>query len=28
ATPPKIVNGQFVVTSDDTSIAGGTKAKP
>ncbi|ENV94964.1 MULTISPECIES: cell division protein FtsQ/DivIB [Acinetobacter] len=28
ATPPKIVNGQFVVTIDDTSIAGGTKAKP
>ncbi|MGE8609485.1 MAG: hypothetical protein ACN6OA_12880, partial [Acinetobacter baumannii] len=26
--PPKIVNGQFVVTIDDTSIAGGTKAKP
>ncbi|ENW97838.1 cell division protein FtsQ/DivIB [Acinetobacter sp. NIPH 1852] len=28
ATPPKIVNGQFVVTIDDTSLAGAIQAKP
>ncbi|WP_109440044.1 cell division protein FtsQ/DivIB [Acinetobacter haemolyticus] len=28
ATPPKIINGQFVVTIDDTSLAGGIQAKP
>lgn len=28
ASPPKIINGQFVVTIDDTGIAGGITAKP
>ncbi len=28
AAPPKIINSQFVVTFDDTSIAGGIRAKP
>ncbi len=28
AAPPKIINSQFVVTIDDTSIAGGIRAKP
>ena len=28
ASPPTIINGQFVVTSDDTGIAGGITAKP
>ena len=26
--PPKILNGQFVVTSDDTNVASGITAKP
>ena len=28
AIPPKIVNGQFVVTNDDTNVAGGITTKP
>ena len=28
ATPPKIVNGQFVVTISDTNLAGTIQAKP
>ncbi|WP_130803943.1 cell division protein FtsQ/DivIB [Acinetobacter ihumii] len=28
AVPPKIVNGQFVVTNDDTNVAGGITTKP
>ena len=28
AAPPKIVNGQLVVTIDDTKLAGAIQAKP